>query len=98
MTQIYSRQQFRSARSGVQWCTFLFLALQLTTAAAADRDCPARQDFDLIIGAVTERFYDKTFRGLDWPARTAHARKAVRCGSTDAEVAARANDLLSELH
>jgi carboxyl-terminal processing protease len=70
----------------------------LQAATAAERDCAARHDFDLIAGAVSERFYDKTFNGLDWPKRIAHYRERVRCGGTEQEVAARANELLSELH
>jgi carboxyl-terminal processing protease len=78
------------------WCVLLFV-LRLAPAAASD-DCAARRDFDLIVGAVSEQFYDKTFNGLNWPMRIADHRKQLRCGSTDQEVAARVNKLLAELH
>ncbi len=64
----------------------------------ADADCAAQADFDRIVGAVAARFYDKTFGGLDWPARVAYYRGQVRCASTEQEVAAVANGLLAELH
>lgn len=70
----------------------------MQATAVAQDDCPARRDFDLIVGAVSERFYDKTFRGLDWPRRIASHRKELKCNATDQDVAGRANELLSELH
>jgi len=60
--------------------------------------CRARSDYDTITATVTERFYDKTFRGLDWPSRVAQYRKLVRCSDDEAKVAVQVNRLLSELH
>src|SRR5687767_7026737 len=45
----------------------LLLAAAAHPALAAD-ECLAHKEYDRIVAAVTERFYDKTFRGLDWPA------------------------------
>jgi carboxyl-terminal processing protease len=64
----------------------------------AGAECPARKDFNQIVGAVSERFYDKTFRGLNWPARVEHYRKQIRCEASEQQIAARANALLAELH
>jgi carboxyl-terminal processing protease len=79
------------------WCVLL-LGLHAASAAGADDGCAAQRDFDSIVGAVTERFYDKNFNGLDWPARVAIHRERVRCGMTEQDVATQANDLLAELH
>jgi C-terminal processing protease CtpA/Prc len=67
-------------------------------AAEVPGNCAALTDFDGISAAVSERFYDKKFHGLDWPSRVAHYRQRVRCESSDQDVAAIANALLSELH
>lgn len=67
-------------------------------AALAAESCRAQHEYDDITAAVTERFYDKTFRGLDWPARVAHYRTLVRCDDDEIKVAVQVNRLLSELH
>ena len=59
--------------------------------------CPAVEDFDRITSAVTENFYDRTFKGLNWPERILVHRNTVRCSSTDEEVAIGVNSLLAEL-
>ncbi len=79
----------------------LFAALVLCAVAApaaAAEACPARSDYDEISAAVTKQFYDKTFRGLDWPARVAEYRKLVQCSDDEVKVAVQVNRLLSELH
>jgi carboxyl-terminal processing protease len=60
--------------------------------------CRARHDYDEIAAAATERFYDRTFRGLDWPARVRHHRNKVRCNDSEERVAIEVNALLAELH
>ena len=60
--------------------------------------CRARHDYDEIVAAATERFYDRAFRGLDWPSRVEHYRRKVRCDDREQHVAIEVNALLSELH
>lgn len=60
--------------------------------------CRARRDYDEIVAAATERFYDRTFRGLDWPSRVEYYRKRVGCEDNERRVAIEVNALLSELH
>jgi len=60
--------------------------------------CSARRDYDEIVAAATRKFYDQTFRGLDWPSRVEHYRKTVRCDDNEESIAGRVNALLSELH
>ena len=78
-------------------CALFVLLLAAASARAAD-DCDSRHEFDQIVSEVTHRFYDKTFHGLDWPARTRHYRHALSCGADAAGVALVVNQLLSELH
>lgn len=75
----------------------LLLSASITPAVAAD-GCRAQSEYDEITAAVTKQFYDKTFRGLDWPARVAEYRKLVRCSDDEAKVAVQVNRLLAELH
>ncbi len=74
------------------------LLLAYSSHAATAQQCAPQLAYDAIVAAVTDRFYDKTFRGLDWTARISHYRHAVHCDTQDAQVAATANELLSELH
>src|SRR6185295_8199945 len=67
------------------------------SAIAAD-PCRAHVEYDQIASTVTANFYDKTFRGLDWPARVASYRRLVGCEDDEAKVALQVNRLLSELH
>jgi carboxyl-terminal processing protease len=67
-------------------------------AIAAETPCQPVVEFDVITAAVTEHFYDRTFRGLDWLKRVATARNKVRCQDDTQAVAAKLNRLLSELH
>jgi carboxyl-terminal processing protease len=63
----------------------------------AREDCMAQRDYDAVVRAVTEKFHDKTFGGLDWPARVEHYRKRVSCRADPERVAAVVNGLLAEL-
>ncbi len=72
------------------------LAVVASHLAVAD-SCQAQREYDEIVSTVSARFYDKTLRGLDWPARAAHHRAAVICNASDREIAAHANALLAEL-
>jgi carboxyl-terminal processing protease len=69
----------------------------IAPAAASDDSCAPRSEYDEIINAVTKGFYDKAFRGLDWPARVAHYRKSLPCTADAEQVAIVSNRLLSEL-
>lgn len=64
----------------------------------AAEPCQALREYDGITAIVTEQFYDRTFRGMDWPARVARYREQVSCGDSDSALAAQINTLLSELH
>lgn len=75
-------------------CTLLATPL----AQAAAQPCEARREYDGIMSLVTEQFLDKTFRGMDWPARVAAYRNQVTCGDTDVQVATQVNALLAQLH
>ena len=78
-------------------CSLFVLLLAAAAARAAD-DCNSRHEFDQIVSEVTHRFYDKTFRGLDWPARIRHYRRALSCEADPRGVAVVVNQLLAELH
>jgi carboxyl-terminal processing protease len=73
-------------------------ALFATDAVRATEPCEARREYDGIMALVTEQFYDKTFRGIDWPARVASNRNQVACGDSDSAVATQVNTVLSSLH
>src|SRR5690242_18319228 len=73
----------------------LFLALARAQAA---EPCQALREYDGLTAIVTEQFYDRTFRGIDWPARVARYREQVSCGDSEAALAAQINTLLAELH
>src|SRR5687767_8551404 len=75
----------------------IVLLLVFQCAPAAAQECQPLQEYDEITSLVTERFYDKTFGGLDWPARVAHHRKVVNCQDDDRRIAEVVNALLSEL-
>jgi carboxyl-terminal processing protease len=74
------------------------LSCTAVSSVAATGSCRAQGDYDQITATVTEKFYDKTFRGLDWPSRVAYYKKLVRCPDDEAAVAVQVNRLLSELH
>src|SRR5688572_22458115 len=73
------------------------LVVAAAPAAASDDSCAPKHEYDEIVNAVTKGFYDKTFRGLDWPARIAHHRKSLPCTADAEQVAFVANRLLGEL-
>jgi carboxyl-terminal processing protease len=60
--------------------------------------CQTLREYDGLTAIVTEQFYDRSFRGIDWPARVAFYRKQVSCGDADVALAAQINTLLSDLH
>ena len=74
------------------------LAFVLAAASLQASDCRALREFDAITELVTQKFYDRTFRGLDWPSRIAGYRKQLSCDAGPRAVARTANRLLSELH
>lgn len=59
--------------------------------------CVPRNDFDAIVTEVSNSFYDKSFKGLDWPKRVAFYRKQIECSANDESIAVVVNKLLEEL-
>jgi carboxyl-terminal processing protease len=59
--------------------------------------CEALKDYDLITATVTEKFFDRGFRGLDWPSRVAACRGRITCDMTAGDLAAVVSSLLAEL-
>ena len=76
----------------------LLISFFASSAFAANPDCRARTDFDNIIKVITEKFYDKNFKGIDWQARVKSYRQNVLCSFDDDKVATTVNDLLKELN
>jgi len=74
---------------------FVLVSLEPPLAHA---DCVRNEEFDQISAVVTEGFYDRTFRGLDWPQRVARARAGIDCNGDERALARVVNDLLGELH
>lgn len=72
------------------------IALSLHVAHGSEL-CEPLLEYDLISSTVTQRFYDKSFRGLDWDSRVAEHRSEIDCRDDAERVALIANKLLSEL-
>ena len=72
--------------------------LLICSTAASAQPCRALQEYDEVLSIVTERFYDQTFRGLDWDSRVAYHRDQVNCEDDEQALAAIVNRLLSELN
>jgi carboxyl-terminal processing protease len=87
----------RSSRRGSLMRAFA-LALALTASIPVHaNDCTRLNEFDQMARTVTERFYDKSFRGHDWNATVARHRNAVDCARDERTLARVVNDLLKEL-
>jgi carboxyl-terminal processing protease len=78
--------------------TLLIPLLVLALGGTTIEPCEALREYDGITAVVTEKFYDRNFRGLNWPSRVAFYRKKVKCNVNSEAVATAANELLSELH
>jgi carboxyl-terminal processing protease len=74
------------------------VVLALGSASVVAQPCQPVKEYDEIAGVVTERFFDKTFNGLDWHARVAAHRNDIECMDDDASVASVVNALLAELN
>ncbi len=72
--------------------------LLLALGGSVSQPCVALREYDAITSVVTDKFYDRTFRSLNWPSRVAAYRKRVACGADAKSVARVVNALLSELH
>lgn len=70
----------------------------LLLAMSALVACPAKSQYDSVLAVVTDKFYDRTFRGLDWPIRIASYRERLGCFASASKVAAQANQAISGLH
>ena len=77
------------------WC--ILLMMLNARLAFATEDCQNVKDFDQITKAVTEKFYDQTFKGLNWPERVSAHRKQVKCSDNGRQLASVVNSLLAEL-
>ncbi len=75
----------------------LVVALTLHSIAYA-QVCAPLAEFDKIADTVTKNFFDKRFRGIDWPNRVAFYRKQVGCNMNESSVAEISNQLLKELN
>ena len=76
----------------------LLLLLTINVLPAFASPCRPKVEFDEIVSVVTEQFYDRTFNGLDWEARTIHYRGRIQCDDDADDVASTVNALLSELN
>lgn len=72
------------------------LALLCGHLAGAET-CQPREEYDDIASTVTQRFYDQTFGGVDWPRMVERYRGEIECTDDESEVAVVSNKLLSEL-
>lgn len=75
-----------------------WMALVLLSGTAIAQPCPPLEEYDAIAAIVTEQFFDRTFRGLDWDARVAHYRSSVTCDVDERAVSSAVNGLLAELN
>lgn len=75
----------------------VFLVSIFVSAACRAEECPALVEYGALTTKVTEKFYDRSFRGLDWNARVADYRTHITCGDAKEKVAATVNQLLAEL-
>lgn len=73
------------------------LLFAATAPSFSANACVARNEYDEIVATATEGFYDRTFRGLDWPSRIKHYRKPLACDADASAVAVAVNGLLAEL-
>lgn len=76
---------------------FILLMSLNTRFTFAAEDCQNLKDYDQITKAVTEKFYDQTFGGLNWPERISHYRAQVNCSGDIRQLTRIGNLLLAEL-
>ena len=74
----------------------LILALHVSPALA--QSCGALNEYDEILSVVSEKFFDRSFDGLDWASRVSDYRRRVTCGDGAERIALIVNDLLAKLH
>ena len=60
-------------------------------------ECERLAEFDHIANVVTRDFYDRSFRGLDWPARVTSYRREIDCNASPQALSKVTNRLLAEL-
>jgi carboxyl-terminal processing protease len=79
-------------------CEKLLVMVALGCLAAGTAPAEDKPDtFDWVTQTVDEKFYDKKFAGVDWPAiKTKYRQRAVRAASREAR-AAIINQMLAEL-
>ncbi len=83
-------------------CIALFAGCAATPSREEETKSKARKFdslaiYDLTARTVDENFYDKTFRGLDWPDLVADFKERVGPNSTSAELKSTLNSLLGLL-
>lgn len=76
----------------------LFWWALLGSSIATAQECAVLGTYDQITAAVTDRFYDKNFRGLDWKQRVGFYRSGLSCKDSDKTLAEQVNKLLGELN
>ena len=80
---------------GVLVMTAAFIAGAATGPRA---QAGALADFDKTTQLVTDKFYDRTMRGLPWAQLVADTRAQISDATPPAEMAAKLNGLLGQLH
>jgi carboxyl-terminal processing protease len=76
----------------------IVVALLMSLSAAPAAGCERLVEFDRFTTVVAQDFYDRSFRGLDWPARVASYRREVDCGGSEQSLSRLVNRLLAELN
>jgi carboxyl-terminal processing protease len=71
--------------------------LAIGTTAAFAQTCQPLEEYDEIVGVVTERFFDQEFNGLNWNERVVTHRREIACTDSAERVAKTVNALLAEL-
>jgi carboxyl-terminal processing protease len=75
----------------------IYALLLFAAHVVAAEQCDRLREYDAITATVTEKFYYRDFRGLDWPSRVEHYRVQVDCRGAERALATVVNRLLAEL-
>lgn len=76
----------------------LVIALFLFWSALSFADSSSLQIYDTTTDLITKKFYDQTFRGLDWPKLVQTYRQSVTPTSDSKQLQSAINGLLENLH
>ena len=89
---------------GVILSLFVLNTVSTSTASILSDNCGSPptdnpvQLFDKTTDIVTKKFYDQTFRKLNWPKLVLHYRKKLNVCSSDEALEATVNNLLANLN